>query len=381
MLALALITGVSPLATDAYLAAFPDMQGTLHVGSAWVQATLTAFVVGFAAGQLISGPLSDSRGRRPFVLVGALGFMGASAACALAPSIWVLLVARVIQGLSGGAGVVAGRGMVTDRFEGTAAEKLLATLFSFLLIGPVIAPVIGGVLVSAAGWRSIFWFTTATGAITLLAVARGLPETLTLTERSASRSPVAEVRRFSALLATPLIRRLLAANSCGSAAIYTYLGSCAFVYERRLGASPTIFGVSFAVSGIVMVGASVVFRRLIGRKPIPTLHYFGALISTAASAVLLVGSTLTSTPLWLVVPIVACALVGNGFTAPATTIRIQHAGRRSAATAAALTGALAYLSGALAAPLISAFGRPTTTLMAALMTTFFAIQLLLISAK
>ncbi len=111
----------------------------------------------------MSGPISDANGRRRFVIVESLAFALASTACAVAPNIGALLVSRVAEGLAGGTVVATGRAMVTDRYDDAEAAKRFATMFVFLVIGPIIAPVIGSVLLVAGDWRTTFGFLAVLG--------------------------------------------------------------------------------------------------------------------------------------------------------------------------------------------------------------------------
>jgi len=140
---LALIVGVSPFATDMYIPALPTIARDLGTTPANVQLSLTAFLVAFAVGQLLAGPVSDGIGRRPLLLVGTAVFAVASVGCALAPDAVTLVVARVLQGLAGAAGAVAGRAMVSDTTTGPRTAKVFGTLAAINAIGPVVAPLAG----------------------------------------------------------------------------------------------------------------------------------------------------------------------------------------------------------------------------------------------
>ena len=123
---------------------------------AQVQLSLTAFLVAFAVGQIVVGPLSDGSGRRRVLLAGTALFAVASLACALAPDSTTLVLARVVQGLGGAAGSVAARAMVGDSTTGVARSRLFATLAAINSVGPVVAPLIGGLVLAAGSWRATF---------------------------------------------------------------------------------------------------------------------------------------------------------------------------------------------------------------------------------
>lgn len=140
---LALIVGVSPFATDMYIPALPAIARDLGTTPSAVQLSLTAFLVAFAVGQLLAGPVSDGIGRRPMLLWGTALFAVASLGCALAPDVVTLVVARVVEGLAGAAAAVAGRAMVSDVTDGAVMAKVFGTLAAINAIGPVVAPLVG----------------------------------------------------------------------------------------------------------------------------------------------------------------------------------------------------------------------------------------------
>ena len=149
------VTAVGPLATDTYIASLPDVQRSLSTSSTTAQLTMTLFIAGMAFGQLLSGPVSDGVGRRRMVLASSVAFTLLSLLCAVAGSGWLLVLERGLQGLVAGVGVSVGRAVVSDRFSGDDAAAAFGTLATFGLVGPVVAPVLGGVLLTVGDWRTI----------------------------------------------------------------------------------------------------------------------------------------------------------------------------------------------------------------------------------
>ena len=182
-LILAGLTMVGPLAIDTYLPSFPAIAQTFNASPLLIQQTLSAFLFTFAFMMLFYGTLSDSFGRRPVILVSLVVYIIASAGAALAPSLGWLLACRVLQGLAAGAGSVVGRAIVQDRFSDADAQKILAHIMMVFGLAPAIAPVLGGWLQVAFGWRSVFWFLGVFGFIMLLVVWRALPESLAVKNR------------------------------------------------------------------------------------------------------------------------------------------------------------------------------------------------------
>src|SRR5829696_5003519 len=176
--ALVLVTGVGPFGTDTYIAALPELRSSLGTSATVAELTLTTFIAGLAAGQLLLGAVSDGTGRRRLLLAGTAVFTVLSAVCALAPNAGVLLAARLGQGVAAGGGVVVGRAVVTDTHRGPAAAAKFGTLASITFLGPVLAPVVGGLVLAVGTWRTVFAVLTALGVLMSAAVLLGLPETL-----------------------------------------------------------------------------------------------------------------------------------------------------------------------------------------------------------
>src|SRR3954447_7979783 len=176
--ALILVTGISPLATDAYLPALPALQSSLGTSAAMAQLSLTAFLVGLALGQLLIGPVSDASGRRPVLVLGSVAFAALSVACALAPTGPSLVAARWLQGLAAGGGAAAGRAVVSDHFSGSGAAKRYGTLASVSLLAPVLAPPAGSVILAVGSWRTVFAVLGLVGAAMVLSVLAWIPESL-----------------------------------------------------------------------------------------------------------------------------------------------------------------------------------------------------------
>jgi DHA1 family bicyclomycin/chloramphenicol resistance-like MFS transporter len=172
-------TAFGPLSMDLYLPAFPQLAADLGASQAAVQLTLTADVIGLVAGQLLLGPLSDARGRRGLLIGSTLVCAVASALCALAPSVGWLTVWRFVQGASGGGGIVLARAVAADLTSGVAAARLFSLFMTLSSVAPILAPVLGGVLLATTGsWRPMFWVLAVISLLLAAATAVAIPETL-----------------------------------------------------------------------------------------------------------------------------------------------------------------------------------------------------------
>ncbi len=169
---------VGPFAIDTYLPSFQAIAQHFDVSSTMVQQTLSIYLFAFSLMNLLYGTLSDSFGRRPVILLSLLMFTIASIGAALTPSFTWLLIFRGLQGASAGAGMVVGQAIVRDRLDGAAAQRMVANIMMVFGIAPAIAPVIGGFLHVAFGWRSSFVFMAAITLILFVVCLRGLPESL-----------------------------------------------------------------------------------------------------------------------------------------------------------------------------------------------------------
>ncbi|MDP1537303.1 MAG: multidrug effflux MFS transporter [Burkholderiales bacterium] len=193
---LAALAMIGPFTIDTYLPSFPFIGADLQATPAQMQQTLSLYLFTLALMTLFHGTLSDSFGRRPVILVSLALYVVAAAGCALAASLPQLLFWRAVQGLAAGAGIIVGRAIIRDSFSGHEAQRLMSLVTMIFGIAPAIAPVIGGWLQGAFGWRVIFWFLATYGVVLFFAVARRLPET----------HPVAARQPFQA---RPLLRNYL----------------------------------------------------------------------------------------------------------------------------------------------------------------------------
>ena len=177
----ALLAGVSaigPLTTDMYLPSLPDIARLLGASTAQVQLTISSYLIGFAVGQIVYGPVSDRHGRKP-VLLGAVAlYCAASLACALSTSIAMLIAARFAQALGGCGGVVLARAVVRDLYSGHRAGRELSVIGAVMALAPVLAPVAGGALQTGFGWRSVFFALVAVAVAGAAVIATLMPETL-----------------------------------------------------------------------------------------------------------------------------------------------------------------------------------------------------------
>ena len=207
------LTSLGPLSTDFYLPALPAIARALHTDSAGAQLTLSVYLLGFGAGQLILGPFSDRFGRRPVLLWSMLVFVLASVACALAQSIEALIAARFLQALGACGGPVLGRAVVRDLYGPKDAGRVLSHVATGTALAPLLAPLLGGLLTAHFGWRSSFVALTVYSIVLLVVIARQLQETNRHLDPHAMH-PLRMLSNYRTLLADRVYR-----GACSPAAV------------------------------------------------------------------------------------------------------------------------------------------------------------------
>ncbi|PYY55360.1 Bcr/CflA family drug resistance efflux transporter [Curtobacterium sp. MCSS17_011] len=372
---LALIVGVSPFATDMYIPALPAIARDLGTTPGAVQLSLTAFLVAFAVGQLLVGPVSDGVGRRPMLVVGTALFALASVGCALAPDVVTLVVARVAQGLAGAAGAVAGRAMVSDVTSGTRMAKVFGTLAAINAIGPVVAPLAGGAVLTVGTWRLMFVVLAVLGAVFFVAVVLRFRETLP-PERRGGVGFAANGRRIRALLAIPRFRAYVLSGVLSTVGFFAYIATSSFVFQSEFGFSEGLYTLVFATNASMMIVTTLLFGRLVGRFSEDALLSLGLAVGTLGATAVLASALLGlgPVPVWCSLAVVTAAW---GFVLPAAMTRTQHVGAAHPGTAAALQGGLTFGIGGLGTPLAGALGGTALAMggvMAALMAAAVVVQ-------
>jgi len=345
-LLLTLLVALGPVSTDLYLPSLPGIAADLGASAAQAQLTIGLFIAGFAAMMLVCGPLADRFGRRPVLLAGMAIYVVASIACALSPTIGLLLAARFLQALGACVGPVLGRAIVRDLYEPRAAGRILGTMASAMALAPLIAPFLGGWLETAFGWRASFWALTAYGLLLTGLLAWRLDETLP--ERPAGAFSLGRLAASYALILhnrTFLGFMLCVALTFG--ALFTWISNSAFVVIDYFGVAPERFGWAFGVviAGYVLgaYGGSRAGMRLgLGRATA-----LGCAICAAAGMALALSGWSGLGGLPGIVFLMALSFVGVGLVAPQATAGALSPFPHLAGTAAALLGFLQMSTGLL----------------------------------
>ncbi|MGN6573934.1 MAG: multidrug effflux MFS transporter [Pseudolabrys sp.] len=361
---LAALTAVGPLSTDMYLPSLPDIGRDLDASTAQVQLTISAFLIGFACGQILYGPVSDRLGRKPVLLAAVALFCAATIVCMLATSIDMLILARVAQALGGSGAVVVTRAIVRDLYSGARAGRELSVISSVMAVAPVLAPIIGGMLQAAFGWRSMFVVLAVAGIAAFAVVWLLLPETLQKRDDAASASSM--LQSYRVVLSSRVFRAYLGIGSFSYAGLFAWISGAAFVLQNLYGLTPLVFGFVFAVATFGYFSGTTIAARIVTRVGLDGVIGIGSVVLAVGGlmACAAVALGLTSS-LSLVVP-VAIFLCGFGMVLPqsiagAITPFPERAGAASSLfgfvqqTGAAVCGAIvASLLGHDAWPMVAA---------------------------
>ena len=358
-----------PLCIDMYLPALPQLSSQLHVGASAVQLTLTACVIGIAAGQLLLGPVSDRVGRRPPLLTGLAAFLVSSLACALAPNIYLLTGFRLIQGIGGAAGIAISRSIVRDLHSGPALARFYSTLMLATGLGPILAPQIGSWILVFSSWRGVFAGLAVVGAILLFLVWWRVPETLPPDARTSG-----SIWRALGMTVSVSRDRIFLGYALGCAlamgAIFAYVGGSSFVLQNVYGLSPQAYGLIFALSGCAMVAGAQVSGRLAGRVGPASLLATGLCTMTTGGVLLLTVVVSRVVGLAGVIPAVIMIMAGWGLVAPNALALGMQRYPQSAGAASAVVGFLQFTLAAVAAPLPGLGGTADPLPMAVLVVGF-----------
>ncbi len=347
------LTAFAPLSIDMYLPALPTLEKVFVTDPASVQVTLAVFFLGFALGQTFFGPILDRFGRKPPLYVSLTIYILASAGCAMAPSIEALSVLRFIQAVGACAGVVSSRAMVRDLFEPKEMARVFSALMLVMGVAPILAPLIGGYVMAAFGWRAIFWTLALFGVFCLVAMALRLPES----HHAAARKPLhpgAILRGYGRLLIHRDYICYALTGGFPMAGMFAYIAGSPFVFIELYGVAPQDYGWFFGANALGFVAVAQVNARLVRRFEMTRILRAANAVQTVFG-ILLVGLALTGAGGLFGL---AAALFGFiaciGLILPnASALAMAPHGER-AGSAAALLGTLQFALAAVAAMSVGA---------------------------
>ena len=357
---LALLTALGPLSIDIYTPSLPTIQREFAASDAAVQASVTACLLGIALGQLLWGPISDRVGRRPVILAGVAGWILASLASALAPTVGVFVAVRFLAGLCGAAGIVVARSVVRDRASGAAeVASGVGVLSMVTAVAPVVAPLTGAAIALAWGWRADFGVLVGLGIAIALAVATLVPESLPV-ERRSGGGPGQVVRALGGALRDRQLLLVAIGLACHSFGFYGYIAGASFIVEGQYGRPPLVFAVVFGTNAAAMLGANLLFRR-VSRTRHPSWGLgLGYALASASGVLMVVAGWLdpSGIAVWAFSIVFAGA---TGLVLPGAHSWGQLT-RVPSGAASAITGSFQFLGGVLGSPVTGLLGATAGSL-------------------
>jgi MFS transporter, DHA1 family, multidrug resistance protein len=314
-------------------------------------------MAGLAAGQLVAGPLSDRLGRRGPLLAGLGAYAVTSALCAFAPSIWWLLLLRLVQGLAGAAGIVIARAVVRDLYEGRSAARMYSLLMLVAGLAPILAPLLGGQLLHVTDWRGIFLVLAAIGVALLVATTRWLEESLEPEDRHGGGLS-STLHVFRELLRDRGFVGYALAMGLSFSAMAAYIAGSSFVLEDVYGMSPQLFSLTFALNAAGIIVVSQLGGRIVERVG-PRVLLDAGVRASAVGGIGLLAAVVFDAGLAGVLPSLFVIVATMGLVLPNSTALALNDYPRTAGSASALFGVTQFALGGAVAPLAGVAGGDT----------------------
>lgn len=349
IIVLASVTATGPFAMQSFLPALPAIVRTFEVTPGVAQLTLSLSLIAIALATLVFGPLSDRFGRRPVLFAGLITFLVGSIACSVAHTIELLILGRLVQGAGGAAGMVLARAIARDLYGPVGATNVIARLTMVMVVAPMVAPSIGGLVSDLFGWRAIFTMVFAAGGVILLGTLALLAESHT--DRGEIET-AGEVMRGFGMLSSPLFLCLALYPAFSSVIFFSFISGAPYLMVNTMGRPATEYGLFFILVAAGFMCGNYVAVRFSHRYGHLRLMVAGMLFAFAGVATLAVlAATTVLTPWTLCLPVVVTQ-VGQGMGMPNAQAAAISVYPHRAGTASALTGFLQMTFAAFASQLV-----------------------------
>ncbi|QKZ02901.1 MULTISPECIES: multidrug effflux MFS transporter [Pseudomonas] len=352
ILILGALSAFGPLAIDFYLPGFPAMAKAFGTDEQHIQLTLAAYFLGLSIGQLAYGPIADRFGRRVPLLSGVALFTLASLACAFAPNLEALIVARFVQALGGCAGMVLSRAIVSDKCDAVGSAKVFSQLMLVMGLAPILAPMLGGLLVNTWGWQWIFGLLTLFSALCGAAVFLGLPESMPAHH---PRQPLSgALGQYVRLFKDPMFLGNALTGGIAMAGMFAYVAGSPFVFIKLYGVPAEHYGWLFGSNAAGFILVAQVNARLLAKRGPVFLLTRAVWVYLAAALCLLAVSAMHPAQLWpLLIPLFIC-IASLGCIIPNASACAMNGQGARAGSASALLGCLQFSVAAGSASLVGA---------------------------
>lgn len=357
-LVLGLLAGLTPLAIDTYLPSIPTIATALDVKISMVQMTLSVYLIVFAVLQIVFGPISDAIGRRKVVIIGLSFFIIGSIFCALSYNYETLVIGRAIQAIGGAAVAVSIPALVKDGLNSNQFAKAMSLVMLVMSLAPLVAPIIGGAILTVFNWHFIFVFLAILAALAIVLFLRTIPETLKVEHRS-PLSFKSALNNYRIILKKPIVMGYILAGSFHFAGLMCFVTGSSFVYIKLYDVDPSRFGFLFGLNIITMMIATIINNRSVDKLGIQFLVKYATKVVLLASIVMIILTFFSKPPLAAIVIssmlFTGCiGILGSGFMAGA----LQHAGNKNGSVTA-MAGTLRFSFGALSGVIVSLLDNGT----------------------
>ena len=369
------VTALGPLSLNIFMPSMPGMVSYFATDAATVQLTLSLFLLGMAVSQLGYGPLSDRYGRKPLLLGGMTLFVAGSVLCLVATSIEMLIVGRLVQAVGGCAGMVISRAIIRDLYDRDDSASVIGYLTMAMVVAPMMAPALGGLLDDGLGWRTSFAFVAVAGALVLWQARQRLQETIK------QRQPLPGIggllRGYRGLVRRPVFIAYACLTAFTSAGFFAFLGGAPYFVVEILNRPPTEYGLYFALGAVGYMSGNFTAGRISGRMGVDRMVLAGTLVTMMGGITLLVLvlSGAMTTPIALFAPMMVFAF-GNGISIPNALAGAVSVDPQNAGAASGLSGFLQMALGAAATWLVGVIMVETAFPMIAVMTASAALAVL-----
>jgi DHA1 family bicyclomycin/chloramphenicol resistance-like MFS transporter len=366
ILILGVLSAIGPFSIDMYLPGFPDIAKDLHTNVAQVMLSLSSFFVGISVGQFLYGPLLDRFGRKRPLYLGISLYLVASAVCAMARSVELLIVLRLFQALGACACLVASRALVRDIFPVEQNARVFSQLMLVIAISPIIAPTVGGYLAAGLGWKYIFVTLACIAAVILAAVHFALPEGRPA-DKALSLLPGPIITGFWNVFKEPQFYTYAFTGAIASSGLYAYIAGSPFVFMELYKVSERQYGWIFAVIALGLIGCSQLNSLLLRTYKSQQIIRMALICQSLIAVTLFTGSFLGWLGLSGSITLCFLFLCCQGCIFPNTSALSLALFGRTAGTASALLGGIQMSIGALASALVSILANHTSLPMTGVM--------------
>ncbi|MCF4121710.1 multidrug effflux MFS transporter [Antribacter sp. KLBMP9083] len=354
---LLLLTVFGPISMDLYLPALPALTAELGAATSVAQLTVTTCLIGLAAGQLVAGPLSDRFGRRGILLIGVVAYVVTSGLCAVSPSVELLILARLVQGLAGGVGIVIAQAAGRDVYSGGALIRFYGRLTVIGGLAAIVGPLLGGQLSTVTDWRGLFAFLAVVGAALLVAALIAFPETLPAGHRTTGGFAQTG-RDFRVLISDRDFLGAVLSQGFLYAALFAYLSGATFVLQGIYGLTPQGYALAFGLNSAGFMVFGYLAGRASERWSVPGTLAVGIVVAGLGALGLLAAGVI-ALPLWVVIVSLLALASGVAITSPPATTLALADYPQLAGTASSLLGMVRFGFGGVTAPLVGVAGAAT----------------------